>query len=228
MPIGSWISIFRRKSAVGGANPSIFSFNEVFSAVLFNIDNTLTGVPSGATLVIAVNGPLAAADGANTSVVNSSPSLSWTLQASSRGAFSGSIDIWTATFTAGGSVTVNSTWNSANAGIASGMWAMQNIETSPAGAVQGTSVKQTAPSVTMTSTKANSIIICCTDDWNAVDGSGRVYRDSAVEDGYHFESGISTSYYYHKVATTITSYTEGLTTPSSQSAGTCLIEMRGT
>lgn len=210
-------------SGGGGSNVTIvgtpdYQFNNTGATV-----HSLTSVPAGARLVIS------AAAGSGTSLnanVTSSPSLTWTKVADATyGANSGDAEIHIATFTAGGSITITSNYGSV--GQSSVAYTAINQESS-AGGASATAANQSLPSVTLTTTRTNSIIIAVTADWSAVDGSGRSYRLSPVQTGYHFQSGAYTGYHYYKVASTITDYIMGLTAPNmATGASTALYELRG-
>ena len=107
---------------------------------------------------------------------------------------------------------------------ASVCYVVLNAEPSLGGA-SGTAVLQAAPSVTITTTRENSIIFGCTADWNAINGATRTLRDAATERLY-FKDGNYTTYHYTKAATSIAAYTEGVSLPTGQQASTALLEIR--
>lgn len=209
---------------VGGSNVSIagtpnFQFNNTGGT-----SHSLTSVPAGALIVVT------AACGSGTSlnsVVASTPTLTWTKRVDATyGENSGDAEIYTATYTAGGSITVTSNYGSGNA-QSSVAYVIINQETTPSGA-QATAANQSLPDVTITTTRTNSIIIACTADWSAASGASRVYRISPTETGYDLASGAYTAYHYYKAAVTVTNYTMGLTVPNmSSGASTALYEIRG-
>src|SRR4030095_7339917 len=133
-------------------------------------------------------------------------------------------EIWTALYTAGGAISVTSSWGVGNA-KSSLCYVVLNAETTLAGAI-GSATLQAAPSVTITTTRDNSILFNCTADWNSVDGTNRIFRDGATEKLY-FKDGNFASYHYTKAAATIGGYTEGISQPSTQSASTSVLEIRG-
>lgn len=181
--------------------------------------HSLTSVPAGALLVLTTS--------AGTSQFNanitSSPSLTWTKRVDATTAYSGDAEIYTAVFTAGGNITITSDWN--NQPQASVSYVIVNQESSLGGAT-ASGVSQSEPSVSITTTRANSIIIAVTSDWNAI-SSSKTYRNSPTETKYSYVSGGGTFYHYYKEAPTATSYTMGLSAPTGQSSGTALIEIRG-
>jgi hypothetical protein len=184
--------------------------------------HSLSNVPSGALLVITIQ---CEDDWSWDASISSTPSLTWTKRAEAPTASgSGNAEIWTAVYTAGGSITISSGLGSNKQ--SSTAWVITSQETTLGGA-SATVASQAAPSRSITSTRANSILICVTSDWNARNGSSRAYRDNATEAYYYFSSGATTGYHYYKLTTSTGSYTEGLTTPNNQAAGTCVLEIRG-
>ena len=131
-------------------------------------------------------------------------------------------EIWTAVYTAGGSITVTSNWGAHSQ--ASVCYVVLYAESTLAGAL-ATATLQSAPSVTIATTRDNSIIFGCTADWKAINGSTRTLRDNATERLY-FKDGNYTTYYYTKSATSIGSYTEGVSAPTGQQSSTALLEIR--
>jgi hypothetical protein len=99
-----------------------------------------------------------------------------------------------------------------------------NAEATLAGAF-ATAVLQSAPSVTITTTRENSIIFGCSADWKAIDGATRTLRDAATE-RFYFKDGNFTTYHYTKTASPIAAYTEGVSLPTGQQASTALLEIR--
>src|SRR6185503_11666972 len=69
--------------------------------------HTLTSVPAGALLVLVTMGELHSSTYCS---VSSSPSLTWTKRVDAEANNSGDAEIWTAVYTAGGSITVTSDW----------------------------------------------------------------------------------------------------------------------
>jgi hypothetical protein len=182
--------------------------------------HTLTGVPAGALLVLATTADAVVSN----CIVSSSPALTWTKRVDAGATSSDNAEIWTAVYVAGGSITVTSDWGANNSQV-SVCYIVLNAEPTLAGAF-GTAVSQPAPSVTITTTRDNSIIFGCTADWNAVNGATRTLRDASTERLY-FRDGHYTTYHYTKAATTIAAYTEGVSLPTGQQSSTALLEIRG-
>jgi hypothetical protein len=176
-------------------------------------------VPAGALLILATTSDAATSNCS----ISSSPSLTWTKRADAGASNSDNSEIWTAVYAAGGSITVTSNWGAVSQ--ASVCYIVLNAEPT-LGGTSGTAVSQSAPSVTITTTRANSIIFGCTADWNAVNGTTRTLRDAATERLY-FKDSYFTTYYYTKSAASIAAYTEGVSLPTGQQASTALLEIRG-
>ena len=182
--------------------------------------HSLAGVPAGALLVLSTTADALVSD----CIVTSVPSLTWTKRVDAGAVQSDNAEIWTAVYSAGGAITVTSNWGAENSET-SVCYVVLNAEPVLAGAF-GTGVLQTAPSVTVNTTRENSIIFGCTADWKAINGATRTLRDAATERLY-FKDGHYTTYHYTKAATIIGAYTEGVSIPSNQQASTAILEIRG-
>ena len=180
--------------------------------------HTLTGVPAGALLVLATTSDAFPAD----CIVSSSPTLTWTKRSDAGAANSDNAEIWTSVYVAGGPITVTSNWGDHSQ--TSICYVVLNAEPVLAGAF-ATAVSQTAPSVAITTSRENSIIFGCTADWRTVNGATRTLRDGATERLY-YRDGNYTTYHYTKAATTVGTYTEGVSAPTGQQASTALLEIR--
>lgn len=187
--------------------------------------HSLTGVPAGALLVLTTT---AASDGdyvIKHAVVTSSPSLTWTKQVDAQASLSSNAEIWTAVYTAGGNINVTSNWDSDYQ--SSVCYVVLNAEAVLGGA-SATGLAQAAPSVTLSTTKDNSILFVISSDWNAVDGASRAYRGTPTERYYASVPGVTAStYHYTYAAGVMGSKTVGISSPSTMSAGTAVLEIRG-
>ncbi|MEP7375511.1 MAG: Ig-like domain-containing protein [Chitinophagaceae bacterium] len=181
--------------------------------------HSLTAVPAGALLVLATTSDAVVSD----CIVSSTPALTWTKRVDAGATSSDNAEIWTAVYTAGGSITVTGNWGAVSQ--TSVCYVVLNAEPTLGGAF-GTATLQAAPSVTVTTTRDNSIIFGCTADWKAINGATRTLRDAATERLY-FRDGNYTTYHYTKATTTIAAYTEGVSAPTGQQASTALLEIRG-
>jgi hypothetical protein len=179
----------------------------------------LTAVPAGALLVLATTADAVVSN----CVVSSTPALTWTKRSDAGAVSSDNAEIWTAVFAAGGAITVNSSWGEDNS-QSSVCYVVLNAEPTLGGA-SATAVLQSAPSVAITTTRENSIIFGCSADWKAINGATRTLRDGATE-RFYFKDGNFTTYHYTKAATSIATYTEGVSLPTGQQASTALLEIR--
>lgn len=215
-------------SWIGNPAPTGLQIKQSNPSASANATSTpaLAGITAGALLVMSC---AAADDSATaTTVIISGTGLTWTKQIETVGpdGHSGSTEIWTAPCPAGGNISASVAWQGGTAQPSSSvMYEVTGQETIPGGA-SNFGVLQAAPSVAVTTTRANSIIFCVTSDWNGVNTSP-TYRDSAVQvylDNTHPTALVA--YHYYKQATSIALYTEGLSAPATQSAGTCVYEIR--
>lgn len=185
--------------------------------------HSLTSVPAGALLVITT-----ACENQNANcTVSSSPVLTWTKRADAQATSSGSAEIHTALFTAGGSITVTSAWGSTTTQD-SVCYVIVNPEPTLGGA-SATGNSQSNPLVNISTTRPNSILFAVTSDWDAINGASRTYRESAntVETSYFRVSGDSTSYHYYQIVPTSSAHSIGLTAPTmNSSGGTAVLEIR--
>ncbi|MBL7743699.1 MAG: heparin lyase I family protein [Chitinophagaceae bacterium] len=182
--------------------------------------HSLVNVPAGALLVLTTSCESSSKD----ATITSTPSMTWTKKVQAHKSLSGDAEIFTATYAAGGSITINSTWPDGE--MSSVAYVIINQEATDGGAFKAATL-QTSPSVPANTTKENSLLICVTSDWKAIDGTKREYRDNATEVLYANGSRTYSTYHYYKDAGAITTYREGLTLPTGQSAGTCVLEVRG-
>lgn len=190
-----------------------------------SVNLSLVSVSAGALLVVSTSTEVDSSALAN-ATISSSPSLTWTKRSDAGASESGNAEIWTAVFTDGGNITVTTQWLNPYR-VDSVCYVMENQEETLGGNAAN-STGQSSPSVGITTTRSNSIIIGVSSDWNAIDGSSRVYRDSEVETRYFSNPGVSyTCYHYYKIAPSISTYTLGLSSPTGQSVGTALYEIRG-
>ncbi|MBL7740396.1 MAG: heparin lyase I family protein [Chitinophagaceae bacterium] len=182
--------------------------------------HSLTNVPAGALLVLTTSCESSLKD----AVITSSPSLTWTKRAQAHKYVSGDAEIFTAVLAAGGNISIASTWPDGE--VSSAAYVIINQEATLSGAVKNATLQST-PSVSINTTKENSLLICVTSDWKAIEGSKRQYRDNATELLYTYGASTYSTYHYYKDAGAVTAYQEGLALPSGQSAGTCILEVRG-
>jgi glucose/arabinose dehydrogenase len=181
--------------------------------------HSLTGVPAGALLVLSTTSDAYLGD----CIVSSTPALTWTKRSDAGASQSDNAEIWTALYSAGGSITVTSNWGS-DFSQASVCFVVLNAEPVLGGA-SAIATLQASPSVTITTTRENSIVFGCTADWRNMNGATRTLRDGATERLY-FRDGHYATYHYTKSAPTIAAYTLGVSAPTGQQASTALLEIR--
>lgn len=220
------INGFKHAGGSPPSSPSILDFNANNNNAGNSLTNTLTGVPAGTLMVLTFGSAQSSTDAAN-GAVSSSPSLTWTKRVQSKAASSGNTEIWTATYTAGGSITTTATYAGAGVGVSAVLYSIGGADLAVGGNFNSATA-QTLPSVAVTTTKSNSILICVTADWNAASGSTTYRRTvtQTLKDDQRVP-GLYQGWHYYEVVTTAASYTEGLTSPASQSSGTSVLEIRG-
>lgn len=199
-----------------------------------NTVNQLTGVPAGALLVLTTASGL----NASTSTITSSPSLTWTQRAFGNGGSGGSALIYTAVFTAGGTIDVTSNFIGLNTFYtASCLYAVQYQE-STLGGNSATGLAQTTGDANITTTRPNSLIFVCSSNWNTVDGGSNgdnvVFRGTGAQKNYYSRgtsgNNEATTIHYTYQATSATSYNVGYSSPvDGDGAGTntAVYEVRG-
>lgn len=93
-------------------------------------------------------------------------------------------------------------------------WTGAQLAASPA-VVQTTQAAGTAPSATVTTVAANSVVSWAIGDWSAQSPASRAYRSSAVDEGVHDGSTTQyVAYYAYQAAATAGAQTIGLTAPT--------------
>lgn len=184
--------------------------------------HSLSGVPAGALLILmtAING--ASFD----CTVTSSPSLTWTRQVNDDDT---SVEIHTAVFTAGGSISVTPAWNDpANAYSICGSVTGQESVLAGASAHYGPGTPPTfGDPVTgdITTTRINSIIFGVIGDRNALAGTIS-YLDTPTQ--IYAQTAVNPCFYaFYKLAPAIALHTMGLNTPAGGARQSmCLYEIR--
>jgi hypothetical protein len=127
---------------------------------------------------------------------------------------------------AGAAVTVSATFSGtgANHHLSVEVWTASQLATTPA--VHTIVAGAGAPSDTLTTVAANSVVTWVNADWAAVNGTTRTYRSSAVETIYHFVTGLDTVYCAYQAAAAAGSQTYGLTAPVGQTFTMAAIEIQ--
>jgi hypothetical protein len=162
--------------------------------------------------------------------VSSSPSLTWTQAVVNSTNLGGSTKIWTASASSTGTLTatVAATGSGASSCV---LYAITGAETTLGGATATNGAEtQGAPSVSITTTRADSLIFAVTSDWNAITGT-ESYRSPPTHterlDDYTNPSQYR-GYHYTAPATTTGSYTMGMEAPTGQGSNTVVLEVRKT
>lgn len=84
-----------------------------------------------------------------------------------------------------------------------------------------------APSDSITTVAANSVVSWVNGDWAAIDGtSSKVYRSSATQTAFHWVSGQDTLYTAYQAAASAGAQTYGLTAPTGQTSNLAAIEIQ--
>jgi hypothetical protein len=170
-----------------------------------------------------------AGENGNSTFSISGGSLTWTLQNSVHSSTIAEADVWTATVDTNKTMTV--TMNQSVSSIQYGYGVITFRNSSGVGATSKKNASSAAPSLNLTTTKADSAIVWVNGDWAAVNGSSRTYRTGAGtfnETSYYYGSGIYTAYAgYHTDAGSIGTYAVGMTAPSTQTYSIIAVEIKG-
>jgi hypothetical protein len=167
--------------------------------------------------------------------ISSSPVLTWTQQEEyGQGAASTTyVSVWTAV--AGSNTSVEVSF-SCNNGFNFGGNVLTFRGSSGIGAAEQNNNAEGsgAPTVDITTTQANSIIVMANGDWNALDGSSGTYDESeagAFTELTQDNSGAGSTYVmyggYYSVGA-VGTYTIGITSPNTQRYGIVAVEVKGT
>lgn len=172
--------------------------------------HSLTGVPAGALLVVMTGIDLASAN----CTVSSSPSLTWTRQIDVNDA---SAEIHTAVFSAGGSIDVTPDW--ADVTHAESVLQVVTGQESTLGGASGANDATEGPNFgegcqeVLTTTRVDSIIFGVVSDRNDISGT-ITYIGSPTQ--LYAQQAVGPCFYtFYKSAPTITSYTLGMSSPST-------------
>lgn len=137
--------------------------------------------------------------------------------------------VWTAVVDTNKSMTVSFTYDQTAREFGGGVFTFRN--SSGVGASSQNYVDGAAPTLNITTTKANSAIVVLSSDWNAVDGASRTWRTGAgllTETTYNLSSGLYTVYGgYHPNVGVIGTKTVGLSAPSGQKYSIVAVEIKG-
>lgn len=160
--------------------------------------------------------------------VTSSPSLTWTTAISGNG--NGFMQgIYTAPFTAGGTIDVTTT-TFGGTGLVNGtavLYAVINANASPIGTTHIQQDLFAQPIYSLTTTRANSLIFCMSVNINSqYTPTGGTYVGSAIADFSNRAAGAA--YLYHYQAAAIAAYSIGMTgTFTASNFYSCFAEIKG-
>jgi hypothetical protein len=182
--------------------------------------------PNSLLVAVTASGVTAATP---TNVVTSTAGLTWTSRQENTLANTGDVSISTSTnFAAGGSVTVTVTANQTNA--RTHIYAVTgHDEVSFGGASNKAQATSGTASVSLTTTRENSLVIVGIGDYNAVNGNSRSWRKPGINwvEDFYGDFGGGTTYFAHSIRPNAGAATEGLLSPSGQAYGIAAIEIRG-
>jgi hypothetical protein len=152
----------------------------------------------------------------------SSGALTWTLQKSLTTNGYAEADLWTATATANQTFTVSFT--GANGYFGGNVLLFRNSS----GIGSSVSATNSTPAISITTTKAKSAIVFVTADWNAADGTSKIWKNNAIETSYFRDSARYTVYgsYVSNIGA-IGAYQIGLNSTSLQKYSNIAIEVKG-
>jgi hypothetical protein len=217
-----WAGQIFRGSTTGGTTFEIRAFDTGTGTTSAECSMS---VNSGEKLVVSS----AAEQTSGDITISSSPSITWTSQIDQGNPTGGGgrARMWTAEASSTGTMTVTTTATSSG-GSSCVLYAITGAESTLGGATANQGVEtQVAPSVAITTTRADSILFGVTGDYNAASGAV-TYRTPPT----HTErladrpSGTYNGWHYTAPATTTGSYTMGMTAPTGQASNTVVLEIR--
>jgi hypothetical protein len=203
--------------ALSGVSPA-----SVFSDTLINTSLVTASFtpPSGSILVVKVT----SSDSAQTHSTPTATGLTFTPRPNVGPASSTRVSLWTAVG-AGSAVTVTAAFGGGSQarGLSVEVWTGAQLATTPA--VHSIGPGSGAPSDSLTTVAANSVVSWVSGDWAAVAGA-RTYRSSATEQGYHTATGLWTHYSAYQSAASAGAQTYGMTAPTGQTYTMASIEIQ--
>jgi hypothetical protein len=197
------------------------------------LDTSLTrvtaaiSVQTGDVLVACMMGDTATNMGTFTA---SGGSLTWTTQRTVGTATQGLTTVATATATSTTSFTVTATRTSSSSS-GWGMVVMVFRAVQALGANAGTTGSSAAPTVNITTTAANSVLVVANFDTGTTDGASRVWRNNAgalTETTYNKIIATGEAYAgYHADAGAAGTYAVGMSAPATQNYSIIALELQG-
>jgi hypothetical protein len=205
--------------------PTLVSENEVSSWI------TTTATKSTSSFAVQAGDVLVAygmTENSPNGLSVSGGSLTWTQQQLVNASNYGRAYVWTATASASTSITVTFTRSG------SGQYGGDVLVFRGSGGIGASAKANTtgAPSLSLTTTQADSAIVVGVVDWNAVSGASRTWRTGAgtlTETTYATDPAHGTFYGgYHADAGAAGAKTVGLTAPTGQQYSIVAVEVEGT
>jgi hypothetical protein len=140
--------------------------------------------------------------------------------------------VWTALSASSQSFTLDVAHASGDNTMWYGLIVLRFSSVSSIGAAEKTNVSSGAPSLSITTTSANSSLVIASGDWNATDGTARTWRSvngsAATETTYFRDASHYTVYTgYHSDAGSTGAKTVGLSAPSGQKYAIAAVELVG-
>ena len=215
---------------VAGTNPPVIPLVVTNSPLAVNAfvgvkgitstTNTLSGTTSNTLFILTT----ACETALQNSTVTSIPALTWNKIADANGTSSGDAEMWAATTTTNGKISVITTWGSGKV-VSSVLYAITGQETTLF-KNDVITLKQSLPTATLTTTKTNSIIIGVKSDWNGVSGTQTFVGTPIVQTLTDLIASKYQANHWYKTNSAIVTTTQGNSAPSGQSASTILYEIR--
>ncbi len=156
---------------------------------------------------------------------NSSPSLNWVKRADANAASSGDAEIWTANYDLGGNLTITNKWGTNNTLYCSTVYyVITGADTNLSNFKIATG--QNLPSVSITTTKTNSLILAVSSDWAGVIGPITYLAQPTFKTLTHSVTNRYQATHWYKNSTNLSTYIMGESAPTGQKAGTIVLEVR--
>lgn len=140
--------------------------------------------------------------------------------------------VWTALSSSGQTFTLDVAHASGDNTMWYGMIVLRFSSVTSIGAAEKTNISSGAPSLSITTTSANSSLVIANGDWNATDGTSRTWRSvngsAATETTYFRDASHYTVFTgYHTDAGAAGAKTVGLSAPSGQKYSIASVELVG-
>lgn len=157
--------------------------------------------------------------------------LTYTLQQSIVVSAYCAVYVWTALSSSSQTFTLSMSRAAGDNTLIWGYSALRFSSVSAIGASSKTNVSSGAPSLGLTTTGANSVVVTVNGDWNAADGTSRTWRTvnvSATETTYFRDASAYTVYVaYYTDSGSAGAKTTGLSAPSGQKYAIISVEVQG-